>query len=686
MVRILFVIFFTFVCNPLYAAVIIVDSLADEVTTNGLCSLREAVIAANSNSGEDCTAGEPGEDEVHFVENLTGTIGFVDSQALTITESLSIVGPGAEEITIDAGARSRVFHASQPISGELSISGLKIRGGSTTGSGGGLLVSGGTTMLLLDGVTFEGNDAAELGGAVAIQGISDLDLRVTNSIFLDNSATVSGGALYQATTAGGTSVSAFTHQNTFKRNLQPRSEASLVLTCDLAPCILDVDTNEFNNHSGYAAALLIQADEGSQNQIFFRNNVVRKDVSDAIGRSNDPGGSVIEAKVGDVYIYNNLFQNYGAELGGALVLQGGDEQQRMIVAFNSLWTGACIPTGPDPCARSVYVSNATAVLFANYFHQDSVNPATCLGSADGTGTIESGGFNVGLYADNSCLDTESAGSTDRLSSGTTRPGTGGGMNFFGTFSGPTARTTEIADILAGPCAMPAVNPDDPDVMVEVDYTGQLRPVDHEGDGDADCDAGATELSPLLTVFRAGAGEGDLLWNGDFGFGNIFLWDTELNTPGNGIYSEVYGGALRISAKPESGNTFVGFSEGCDGMRFNNGYVICEIISDEAKTITGTFEPEGAVFLLDVGVTGDGAGVISSNPEGIDCGPSCSAYFDADAVVTLSFETIAGSSFVRWEGDCSGSGVCQVTMDENRSVTGVFIDPDLILETGFELNP
>ena len=71
------------------------------------------------------------------------------------------------------------------------------------------------------------------------------------------------------------------------------------------------------------------------------------------------------------------------------------------------------------------------------------------------------------------------------------------------------------------------------------------------------------------------------------------------------------------------------------------------------------------------VTSDGVG---STP-GIDCGPTCSASFDAGTVVTLWPISFPGSVFEGWTGACSGGDPCVVTMDQARSVTARFDFPN-----------
>jgi hypothetical protein len=75
--------------------------------------------------------------------------------------------------------------------------------------------------------------------------------------------------------------------------------------------------------------------------------------------------------------------------------------------------------------------------------------------------------------------------------------------------------------------------------------------------------------------------------------------------------------------------------------------------------------------LTVSKAGSGSGLVGSSPGGISCGDTCQASFDAGTEVTLTATPDASSIFTRWSGDCSGTGSCQVTMDQARSVAATF---------------
>ncbi len=80
--------------------------------------------------------------------------------------------------------------------------------------------------------------------------------------------------------------------------------------------------------------------------------------------------------------------------------------------------------------------------------------------------------------------------------------------------------------------------------------------------------------------------------------------------------------------------------------------------------------------LALGGTGDGT--VTSTPAGINCtvtggnqSGSCSGSFDPEAVINLSAQPAAGSTFNGWGSGCSGTGTCTVVMSQPRSVTGTF---------------
>src|SRR5215203_4363678 len=133
--------------SPAQAAIITVNSLADDADgTDGECTLREAIIAANTDTASGAATGEcaagSGDDEIHFAlpgtapwtVNLTGALP-------NLSTNIEIVGPGADQFTVrrDTGGDYGIFTVTS--GSVVSISGITISNGNTTlpaGEGGGI--------------------------------------------------------------------------------------------------------------------------------------------------------------------------------------------------------------------------------------------------------------------------------------------------------------------------------------------------------------------------------------------------------------------------------------------------------------------------------------------------------------------------------------------------------------------
>lgn len=78
-----------------------------------------------------------------------------------------------------------------------------------------------------------------------------------------------------------------------------------------------------------------------------------------------------------------------------------------------------------------------------------------------------------------------------------------------------------------------------------------------------------------------------------------------------------------------------------------------------------------VETLTVTMTGTGSGTVTSSPAGISCPTICTASFPADTHVNLS-ETPGGNAvFTAWNGACTGTTTCSVTLSSTNAVTAMF---------------
>ncbi|HEX9503798.1 MAG TPA: hypothetical protein VF974_05790, partial [Patescibacteria group bacterium] len=76
--------------------------------------------------------------------------------------------------------------------------------------------------------------------------------------------------------------------------------------------------------------------------------------------------------------------------------------------------------------------------------------------------------------------------------------------------------------------------------------------------------------------------------------------------------------------------------------------------------------------LSVSKNGTGAGTVTSNVGGINCGSTCSAIYNNGTAVTLTANAASGSSFAGWAGGgCSGVGNCNLVLNSNTTVNATF---------------
>src|ERR1700686_1396515 len=185
------------------ANTITVNSTADVANGNdGLCTLREAITAANSNTASGITAGEcaAGSSSGSDTIDLTGVTGTISlTVALPdITSDMTINGPGANLLTVQrstAGGTPNFRIFTVPSNRVVTISDLTMSNGNIASglaplNSGGAVANSGT--LTLTNSTLSGNTAINGGGAIFNNGTFTL----ANSTVTGNSANTRGGGIY----------------------------------------------------------------------------------------------------------------------------------------------------------------------------------------------------------------------------------------------------------------------------------------------------------------------------------------------------------------------------------------------------------------------------------------------------------------------------------------------------------
>lgn len=163
-------------------AVFLVTNTLGDATVG---SLRWAVNGANANAGADTILFA----EYAFEDGTTNVIN-LEGGHLWLTESVSILGPGAQTLRVNqtTPGRNAVFTVHLDVTAQ--ISGMTISGGTGLAFGGGVVNSGNLTMT----ETIVRNNSSENGGGIANLGNLTLD----RSLVMDNTAQ-NGGGIYNQT-------------------------------------------------------------------------------------------------------------------------------------------------------------------------------------------------------------------------------------------------------------------------------------------------------------------------------------------------------------------------------------------------------------------------------------------------------------------------------------------------------
>ncbi len=186
---------------PAYAGTTItVDTMMDELSSDGRCSLREAIYAANTNSSPyDCPAGTGADIIILPSGTYTLTLGGSGEDNnlwgdLDIINDLEIRGAGSGmsgATTIDANGIDRVFDIMS--SAHVTLTQMNIQGGTDSGFGGGGIRNAG--VLTMTNVHVIANYTSSSGGG--LYNVAGAIAALSNVSFGNNSANF-GGAIYNS--------------------------------------------------------------------------------------------------------------------------------------------------------------------------------------------------------------------------------------------------------------------------------------------------------------------------------------------------------------------------------------------------------------------------------------------------------------------------------------------------------
>ena len=161
--------------------------------------------------------------------------------------------------------------------------------------------------------------------------------------------------------------------------------------------------------------------------------------------------------------------------------------------------------------------------------------------------------------------------------------------------------------------------------------------------------GASEIQHPLNLFVSGDGE-------------ILALPSNFSCENQCSNRYTEGTTVILTPSPKAGSAFSHWTGDCTGSGE------CKLTIDSPKTVGASF-----ISSYTMNVSKTGLGTVTSAPDGISCGASCSNHFTVGSTVSLVAQPDYGYEFSGWGGACSGSGTCAVTMNSDKSVTANFIE-------------
>ncbi len=317
-----------------HAATITVNTLVDENTSNSDCSLREAITAANNNAAYlGCTAGS-GADLIDF--SVTGTI-LLGSTLPSISGALSIIGPGAGSLTIDADEQYRFFYfnfanevqefrlekmtltdGSTSLGGypavhvldnvSLVMEDMVISGMRLTPNGSGAAIGGQNASVTIRRSTFF-NNGAVAGSAGAISIASSMIVVVEDSTFENNFANGNGGGIGNGGAISvGNGGNLTIRRSTFSGNSAGDRGGAIAVFASNA--VLNIENSTFANNTAATTGGALDMNAGTatiSNSLFALNHISGMAVGDPTININLGGSGVI-----NTLGYNGITDNSGA--------------------------------------------------------------------------------------------------------------------------------------------------------------------------------------------------------------------------------------------------------------------------------------------------------------------------------------------------------------------------------------
>ncbi|MEQ1703788.1 MAG: right-handed parallel beta-helix repeat-containing protein, partial [Ilumatobacteraceae bacterium] len=378
----------------------VADAAGFEVTNldeSGAGSLRQAILDANALAGADV---------ITFQSGLTGTITLSSGQ-LSITDSVTITGPGAANLTIDADRTSRIFYLYNNASLlDVTISGLTLTGGQSPTGG---AIQNLDENLTLDSMVLDNNvasgDGNGDGGALWADGFN-MTVTIRDSVMSGNTAQRNGGAIYVEDTGG-----PFTIERTVIRDNSAVDDGGGIYFYDPDESVSITDsTISGNDADGDGGGIFLYDTDGgpftierttiSGNTASSGGGMFLYGPNDTVNVVNSTitGNSALTNSGGGVYLYNGggllsfehstIAGNVAAAVGGNFFINSGYlTLDHAVVADGSAASYADISTSQDIDANWSLIEDSNGVPLSVTSADNIVDTDPALGALANNGGL-----------------------------------------------------------------------------------------------------------------------------------------------------------------------------------------------------------------------------------------------------------------------------------------------------------